>query len=309
MNFQLFTRHVGKWIVVASLMGFGFAMAQQEPSLNQVYATAQAGKLDEAQVMIQQVLVSHPKSGKAHFVRAELYSRQGKMDLARESLASAEKYSPGLAFAKPEAVQALRAQLSARAPANVAASPPARYDAPAANSAPAPAASSSWGLPLLLAGGVIVAGYFIFRRKAQVPMAQQPSYANQGGLSGAQGFGMGGGAMQPGNPQQPGYPQQGYPQQGYPQQAGSGLGGRIMGGVATGLAVGAGVMAAQAIGKSLMGDHNENSAQSNKLGNSDYQPTASNQDMGGNNFGLNDSSSWDDGGSADAGGAGGDWDT
>ena len=304
MNSRSLVQRVGKWIVVASLLGFGFAMAQQEPSLNQVYATAQAGKLDEAQVMIQQVLVSHPKSGKAHFVRAELYSRQGKMDLARESLASAEKYSPGLAFAKPEALQALRAQLSARATAKVAANPPAQYNAQAANSAPVPS-SSSWGLPLLLAGGVVVAGYFIFRRKAQVPIAQQPAYANPGGLSGAQSFGMGGGAMQPG---QAGYPQQGYPQQGYPPQAGGGMGGRIMGGVATGLAVGAGVMAAQAIAKSLTGDHNENAGQSSNLANNDVQPIATNQDMGGNNFGLNDASSWDDGGSADAGG-GGDWDT
>ena len=87
------------------------------------------------------------------------------------------------------------------------------------------------------------------------------------------------------------------------------MGGRIMGGVATGLAVGAGVMAAQAIAKSLTGDHNENAGQSSKLANNDVQPIATNQDMGGNNFGLNDSSSWDDGGSADAGGAGGDWDT
>ena len=300
MNSRSLVQRVGKWIVVASLLGFGFAMAQQEPSLNQIYATAQAGKLDDAQVMIQQVLVSHPKSGKAHFVRAELYSRQGKMDLARESLASAEKYSPGLAFAKPEAVQALRAQLSARSTAKVAANPPTQYNAPAANSAPVPS-SSSWGLPLLLAGGVVVAGYFIFRRKAQVPMAQQPAYANPGGLNGAQSFGMGGGAVQPG--------QAGYPQQGYPQQAGGGMGGRIMGGVATGLAVGAGVMAAQAIAKSLTGDHNENAGQSSNLTNNDSKPITSNQDMGGNNFGLNDSSSWDDGGIADAGGAGGDWDT
>ena len=137
MKSESLVQRVGKWIVVVSLLGFGFAMAQPEPSLNQVYATAQAGKLDEAQVMIQQVLVSHPNSGKAHFVRAELYSRQGKLDLARESLASAEKYSPGLAFAKPEAVQALRAQLSARASAKVAGNPPAQYAAPAANSAPA----------------------------------------------------------------------------------------------------------------------------------------------------------------------------
>jgi hypothetical protein len=41
---------------------------------------------------------------KAHFVQAELYSRQGKLDFARQALASAEQSAPGLPFAKPEAV-------------------------------------------------------------------------------------------------------------------------------------------------------------------------------------------------------------
>ena len=55
-------------LLLASCLSGGLAMAQAqaEPTLNQVYATAQAGKLDEAQLMIQQVLISHPKSAKAH---------------------------------------------------------------------------------------------------------------------------------------------------------------------------------------------------------------------------------------------------
>ena len=130
---------------------------------------------------------------------------------------------------------------------------------------------------------------------------QQPGYMNQNGLNGPQGFGLGGGAMQP----QPAYPQPGYPQ-GYPQPAGTGLGGRIMGGVATGLAVGAGVMAAEAIGRNLMGNHDSNTAShtADNSGNN-YEPIG-NADMGGNNFGVSDTS-WDDGGSSDIGG-GGDWD-
>ena len=39
-----------------------------------------------------------------------------------------------------------------------------------------------------------------------------------------------------------------------------------------------------------------------------YQAGNSNQNMGGDNFGINDSSSWDDGG-GDMGGGGGDWDS
>ncbi|MEY4140302.1 MAG: hypothetical protein RLZZ371_2484, partial [Pseudomonadota bacterium] len=56
--FKLFVR----LIFTASLLAAGAAMAQAEPSMSQIYATAQAGKLDEAQVMVQQVLLTHPKS-------------------------------------------------------------------------------------------------------------------------------------------------------------------------------------------------------------------------------------------------------
>ena len=97
-----------------------------------------------------------------------------------------------------------------------------------------------------------------------------------------------------------------YGQPAYGQPAGSGLGGRIMGGVATGLAVGAGVMAAEAIGRNLMGNHNQPTGPTDNLSNNDYQPIDRNTDMGGQNFGVNDTSSWDDSSSSDAGG--GDWD-
>lgn len=309
MQFSSLTRRAAKWLLVATLMGAGLAMAQAEPTLNEVYATAQAGKLDQAQLMIQQVLVGHPKSAKAHFVRAELYARQGDLDHARESLATADKLSPGLGFAKPEAVQGLRTQLASRnapraangvAPSSVATAADSGSARPVQYSSPQPS-SSSWGLPLLLAGGVIVAGYFIFRRRAQTPAPQPAGYGyQQGGLGGPQTFGMGGGGAVPA-----GYP----PGGGYPQPAGSGLGGRIMGGVATGLAVGAGVMAAEAIGRNLMGHHNNADASQLNDGthNNDYQPIGNtNPDMGGADFGINDGGSWDSGGGSDGGG--GDWD-
>ena len=250
--------------------------------------------------MIQQVLVVHPKSGKAHFVRAELYARQGKLDLARDSLASAENLSPGLPFAKYESSQALRSQLLSASGPRVRSSSAANYAEPATLAS----SSMNWARPLLLASVVIVAGYFIFRRRAPAPTAEQSSYTNQGGLSGPQSFGTGGSnAMSPSYPPQPGYPQSGYP-----PQAGSGLGGRIMGGVATGLAVGAGVMAAEAIGRNLMGNHNSMAGRSNNSNINDFQPINSNSDMGGANFGVDNSSSWDDAASPDVGSGGG-WDT
>ncbi len=307
MKYPSMVQRVGQWLLVGALLGSALVMAQAETTLNQVYATAQAGKLDQAQVMIQQVLIGHPKSAKAHFVRAELFARQGDLAHARESLATADALSPGLAFAKPEAVQALRTQLKAKSlpPAGSGLSADraaAHVPVPAAVPLSSAASSSSWGLPLLLAGAVVVAGYFIFRRRPPAPLSQPAAFGASSGLNGPQAFGTGAGtgAMQPAYPQYP--PQPG----GYPPAAGTGLGGRIMGGVATGLAVGAGVMAAEAIGRNLMGNHNASAAPSDSATRNDYQPVSgSNPDMGGADFGVNDAGSWDDGGGADAGG---DWD-
>lgn len=275
-----------QWLVVAAFLSFGFAMAQSEPTMNEIYATAKAGKLDEAQKMITHVLVTHPNSAKAHFVQSELSARQGNVGKARDALAAAEKLAPGLPFAKPEAVQALRSQLSAKSdPVATGDSTPRNY------SASPPPSSPSWMLPLLLTGGVLVAGYFLFRRRSPALPVQQSAYANQVGLSGPQTFGAGP-AMQPPAA----------------QPLGSGLGGQIMGGVATGLAVGAGVMAAEAIGKNLMGNHNQPVSPFDNPTTNNVQPLAGNPDMGGQSFGVDDSSSWDDGGSVDVAG-GGDWDT
>lgn len=289
------SRRIVQGLVLAVALGAGGAMAQSEPTLNQVYATAQAGQLDQAQLMIQQVLIGHPNSAKAHFVRAELYARQGDTAHARESLATAERLSPGLSFAKPEAVQALRTQLAARSAASTSSGFSNTHPV-AVNAAPVQQpsnASGSWAMPVLLLGVVMVAGYFIFRRRAPQPEVYPAQYGPSGsGLSGPQTFGMGGG----GGAAAP------YPAGGYAQPAGTGLGGRIMGGVATGLAVGAGVMAAEAIGRSVFGNHNTAQAGTLDQGNyNDYQPIAdTNRDMGGNDFGINDAGSWDDGG--------GDWD-
>jgi hypothetical protein len=310
MQHRFAARHVLKWLLVTSLLSLGLAMAQSEPTLNQVYATAQAGKLDQAQVMIQQVLISHPNSAKAFFVRSELYARQGDLARASEALATAEKLAPRLPFAKPQAVQALRAQLAAKNSLAAVSVSNNRSVAPvavsAAPDAPSPS-TTSWALPLMLAGGAIGLGYFLFRKKKPDPYFRPAGLGNQGGLSGAQTFGSAVGGAPYG---QPAYANQGGMQAPYSQPVGSGLGGRIMGGVATGLAVGAGVMAAEAIGRNLMGSHNSPAptAGTDGLANNNFQPIDSNPDMGGAAFGMNDTSSWEEAGSINIGG-GGDWDS
>lgn len=291
-------RRAGKWFLIAALMGFGLAaMAEPEPTLKQVYEAAQAGKLDQAQVMMQQVLVSHPNSAKAHFVQAELSARQGQLGRARESLDKAEKLAPGLPFAKPEAVQSLRAKLAAKSSLPVAASPAMKTLGTDAPAAPSPASSFPWGLALALGGGAIAFGLYTSRKKPAPAMEPQGGYASQGampsGLSGPQSFGMGGAAgMQPA----------------YGQPASSGIAGKVVGGLATGLAVGAGVMAAQAIGKSLMGNDEHPAHRPDSAANNNYEPITNNDNLGGQNFGVNDAGSWDDGNAVASGGDGGDWD-
>ena len=291
MNRSIMQR-AGKWLLVSALLCFGFAMAQSEPTLNQVYETARTGHLDQAQVMMQQVLVAHPGSGKAHFVQAELFARQGKLGQARESLSMAEKLTPGLPFAKPEAVQALRTQLNGNARPSSNATPQQRSVANAGGY-PSPSSSFPWGIALALGGALIGITILLLRKKPAASFETQPLYANQGGLSGPQGFGLGN-TIAGGMAQQP-----------YGHATGTGLGGRIMGGVATGLAVGAGVMAAEAIGRSLMGHQDLGARPSDNLSDNNFQAIDSNTDMGGQDFGVNDTGSWDDAGGIDVGGG---WD-
>jgi len=55
----------------------------------------------------------------------------------------------------------------------------------------------------------------------------------------------------------------------------------------------------------LMGGHNNAAPQLDSLDNNRLEPLAQNTDMGGENFGISDTS-WDDAAGSDAGG--GDWD-
>jgi len=289
----------------SALLSNGPALAQAEPTINKIYEAAQSGKLDQAQTMVQQVLILHPKSAKAHYVQAELFARQGMGVRGREALAEADKLAPGLPFAKAEAVQALRTQLASRpGPASAGAKSSFSMDTPAtATSFVSP------GLLLLLGAGVVGLVVWLIRRKPAAPV-DYTAPASMAAASGSVSSGIGSGLTGPqsfGSGVAPAYGQPGYGQ----QPAGTGMGGRVMGGLATGLAVGAGVMAAQAIGKNLMGDsdHNANNHSSNlNDGQSKgFDPLPGNANLGGQNFGMNDSAGWDDAGSADVGG--GDWDT
>jgi hypothetical protein len=315
--FRQFVSRFARLLALTAFLGagVGLATAQAEPTMNQIYQAAQAGKLDEAQVMVQQVLISHPNSAKAHYVQAELFARQGLASRGRDALVLADKLAPGLPFAKPEAVQALRAQLASK-PGLPAVKEPANKSFGALERA-VPAAPSSFplGLGLALGGAAIAVAILLLRKKSVPAPAAPPAYAAPSGmgsgLSGPQTFGAAAGAA-PGYGQQsygqPGYGQQPYGQPGVGQPAGGGLGSKVAGGLATGLAVGAGVMAAQAIGRSFTGNNEQHAAHLNDNAGSAGQSLQGNNDMGGQNFGISDTSSWDDAGSSADAGGGGDWD-
>jgi hypothetical protein len=85
------------------------------------------------------------------------------------------------------------------------------------------------------------------------------------------------------------------------------MGSGILGGLATGAAVGAGMVAGEALAHEFLGGHErERMASDGALGDASR---VGYDDGGGRDFGLSDADSWDAGGSGNdiAGDGGGDW--
>lgn len=246
-----------------------------DPTVHQIYEAEAAGNYGQAQQMIDQVLKDHPKSSTAHFVQAELYAKQGKTAMARSELAQAEEIDPALSKVSPRAAEELKAQLGLT---HGSVAPRMMGAAPAA-----PQPTIHWGLIFIVVLAV-VALWALFRRRN--------TYQQYGGPAMTAGPGYGG---------PPGYGPTGY---GAPPMGG-GVGSGIAGGLASGLAVGAGVVAGEELAHHFLdGDRREGTVvPPNESGNW-QQP--SNGDMGGNDFGVNDSSGWDDSGGGGGGGGGGD---
>lgn len=283
-----------KNIVVGLLMTLAVALASgmaraDEPSLHQVYQAAQSGNLSQAQSMMHEVLQAHPGSGKAHYVEAELLAKQGQFDKATAELATAERLAPGLPFAKPEAVQNLKGLLGStnKARTTSAMAPVQSMASPAAGGASFP-----WGL---VAGGFGLIAFIVLATRLM---------ASRGGLVPSGGY-IPAGAPQPvgagtGYGYGPGAAPYGAPGYGPVGSVEPGLGSRMMGGLATGAALGAGVVAGEALMHRFI-DGREGAAHEGVVRNptdigSTFQDTYFN-DLGGNDFGVNDTSSWDDGGS------------
>jgi len=268
-------------LVLASCLGT--AAWAQDPTLHEVYEAAQSGHMAEAQRMMDKVLADHPSSAKAHFVEAELLARQGRYSEAQSELATADRLEPGLPGEKPQAVADLRARIGQGR----------SMSAPVRSTLPVPVERSgfSWGIVLVI---LAVIAFIVFVARA---MGRRNTVVYGPGGAPMGGFG-------PGQPMQP-YGPGGYPVGG---MGGGGLGSGILGGLATGAAVGAGVVA----GEELMHHLTDR-------GGSEYVPPLRDDqalppdNMGGNDFGVRDSGSWDDNSSSgswdsgSSGGGGDDW--
>ncbi|MGZ5052359.1 MAG: tetratricopeptide repeat protein [Methylobacter sp.] len=286
-------------MILALLFSAAPVFAENEPSIQQVYDAAEAGKFSEAQAMMDKVLREHPNSAKAHFVEAEILAKQGQLGKASDELNTAERLKPGLPFIKPEVVQELKNRIGST-PA------PSRSVQPV-TSVPqaAPAAAINEWMPwilLLLGIGLVVflIVYLLNRRnnnvipaggyRGNMPAPNMPPVAT--GPNGGYGAG---------------------PVVGQP--AAGGIGSGLMGSLATGAALGAGVAAGEALVHHFLdGDKNEAAEgfhhqaapeahhETSPWTTADNDSFSDNYDMGGNDFGIADASSWgdDDSGIADS---------
>lgn len=255
--------------------------AEEDATMHQVYLAAESGKFNEAQSMKDKVLRDHPNSAKAHFVEAELLAKQGLFSNAGVELKTAEQLQPGLPFAKPEALQKLKSRISSASHGMIQPNINIAHQS-------IPSAVKNWIPAVLLILGigliVLLIGFMSRRNSKIIP---SNSYA--------------------GNAPGPNMPPVGASGAGsvMGQPTTGGMGSGIMGNLATGAALGAGVVA----GESLMHhfiDGDKNNVIS-ELPHNDTSPwnrssnMSGTDDMGGIDFGIEDTSSWDDDGASDEG--------
>ncbi|MDD2704257.1 MAG: tetratricopeptide repeat protein, partial [Acidocella sp.] len=92
------------------------AHAQTQSTPQQLQAMIAAGQEQTALKQLNSVLQAHPDSGVAWYLVAEAQDASGNETAARNALAKAEQYAPGLPFANQQKTAALRAHLAAPAP-------------------------------------------------------------------------------------------------------------------------------------------------------------------------------------------------
>ena len=255
--------------------------AGADATIHEIYQAADAGRFDDAQKMMDKVLQDYPNSAKAHFVEAELLGKEGRYADAQTELNTALRLDPSQSFAQAGKVQSLQNVINGGSQAHVV-----HRSVPAAPVyvARQPAQSSGGGWFVLLI--IFVA---VFALIAMVRAAMRRNVVVAGGYGPGAGYGTGYGP-------------------GYGPGYGGGMGSGILGGLATGAAVGAGVVAGEELMEHLTHrDRDDEYVREERVRNDDWNDNSNyrgQNDMGGNDFGVSDSSSWDSGG---GGGGSDDW--
>ncbi|TCV89678.1 tetratricopeptide repeat protein [Sulfurirhabdus autotrophica] len=255
----------GMFLLGALSFIIGPVLADSNPTLHQVYLAAEAGRLGEAQGMMESVLKEHPNSSKAHYVEAEILAKQGRFENAEVELNRAESLAPGLPFAKPQAVSELKTMI-----ASIHQKPFSTKSGAIGNTAGFP-----WGMLMLGIGSIIVITLVV--RAITNRNAASPAGNYQAGMFGA--IGQPNAAYPPGGSIAPAAP------------ASGGIGSNIVSGLVTGAAVGAGMVAGEALVHHFM-DGNRNNASAPTSIPDTWNSTTN--DMGGTDFGIADNASWDD---------------
>ncbi|HQT61023.1 MULTISPECIES: tetratricopeptide repeat protein [unclassified Acidiphilium] len=214
-------------ILLAALLftGAGLSLAPAHaasPTPQQIQALIASGHPGAALSDLRDALRAHPQSGVAWYLKAEAEDATGHVAAARSSLARAEAYAPGLPFADPGRVAALKAHLAA---------------------GPAAARGGAHIHPAVLIIGGLVVLFLLVRW-----LGNNRRRAMQAPWPGTQGYGPGYG---PGGVPPNGAPPYGAPGGGMGGGFGGGLGSSLM----TGLAAGAGFAAGERIIDGLTGGH------------------------------------------------------
>lgn len=282
-------------LVVATFFFSGNAFAAKEPSVHDVYAAVEAGRLDEAHKLIDQVVAAHPSSGKAHYVNAYVLAREGLIDKASSELALAESLNPGLPFASPDAVKKLRSLISRDVKA-----PPVRSLEPLSDTSnQSPKESGFPWFWVLIAVVLVVAVYMWGKRSGQKSLPTTP-YSQP-----MPPFGGGNQAPESTAPRRWSGPADSGYQNAQTASSGPSLASRIGGGLATGAAVGVGMVAAQHLMSNMLdvsdsSDHNSMNPIADASANegTDTDPAVDNDvsasDPDSADFGVNESENWDE---------------
>lgn len=240
--------------------------AKTEITMHEVYLAAEAGQFAQAQALMDQVLAEHPNSAKAHFVEAELLAKQGDYNKARTELGIAERLQPGLPFVKPEALKTLKAKISPSA---------SNWKLPDIKNLPSIFNNQfPTYLKYIAFGFVVLLIMWLKRRNA--PANFKMGYSGSVYSS--------------------------TPPYGAGQATSNGAGSGLMGSLATGAALGAGVVAGEALMHKLLDGDDPRAGHSFQDMGVDSSTQA--DDLGGTDFGITDTSSWDN---DTSGGGGDDW--